>query len=75
MFNDENENVNPADFEQQMADVEAGCGQVGVGTVISGVGVGTLFNLNFALLRFKAADVRQENLPETIRRLRGTKED
>lgn len=50
-------------------------GQVGVGTVISGVGVGTLFNLNFALLRFKAADVRQENLPETIRRLRGAKED
>ena len=45
-------------------------GQVGIGTVITGVGVGTLFNLNFALLRFKAADLHQENLPETIRRLR-----
>lgn len=48
-------------------------GQVGIGTVITGVGVGTLFNLNFALLRFKAADLHQENLPETIRRLRGAK--
>lgn len=48
-------------------------GQVGIGTVITGIGVGTLFNLNFALLRFKAADLHQENLPETIRRLRGTK--
>ena len=47
-------------------------GQVGIGTVITGVGVGTLFNLNFALLRFKAADLHQENLPETLRRLRGT---
>lgn len=46
-------------------------GQVGVGTVISAVGIGTLFNLNFALLRFKAASLRQENLPETLRRLRG----
>lgn len=45
-------------------------GQVGIGTVITGVGVGTLFNLNFALLHFKAADLHQENLPETIRRLR-----
>jgi len=48
-------------------------GQVGIGTVIAGVGVGTLFNLNFALLHFKAADLHQENLPETIRRIRGTK--
>ena len=46
-------------------------GQVGIGTVIAGVGVGSLFNLNFALLRFKAADLHQENLPETLRRLRG----
>ena len=45
-------------------------GQVGIGTVITGVGVGTLFDLNFALLHFKAADLHQENLPETIRRLR-----
>lgn len=45
-------------------------GQVGVGTVISAVGIGTLFNLNFALLRFRAADVHQEHLAETLQRLR-----
>lgn len=45
-------------------------GQVGVGTVISAIGIGTLFNLNFALLRFRAADVHQENLAETLQRLR-----
>lgn len=44
-------------------------GQVGIGTIITGIGVGTLFNLNFALFRFKAADLHQENLPETIRRI------
>ena len=49
-------------------------GQVGIGTVIAGVGVGTLFNLNFALLHFKAADLHQENLPETLRRFRGQEE-
>ena len=48
-------------------------GQVGIGTVITGVGVGTLFNLNFALLHFRAADLHQENLPETLRRLRAVK--
>ena len=45
-------------------------GQVGIGTIVTGVGVGTLFNLNFALLRFRAADLHQENLPETLRRIR-----
>ena len=45
-------------------------GQVGIGTVITAVGVGTFFNLNFALLHFKAAELHQEDLPETIRRLR-----
>ena len=45
-------------------------GQVGIGTVITAVGVGTLFNLNFALLHFRAAELHQENLPETIRRIR-----
>lgn len=45
-------------------------GQVGIGTVISALGLGTLFNLNFALLRFPAAEVRQENLSETLQRLR-----
>lgn len=46
-------------------------GQVGIGTVISAVGLGSLFNLNFALLRFDAAQVKQENLIETLRALRG----
>lgn len=45
-------------------------GQVGLGTVIAAVGLGSLFNLNFALLHFNAAAQKQENLPETIRRLR-----
>ncbi|WP_298029980.1 YitT family protein [uncultured Dysosmobacter sp.] len=44
-------------------------GQVGVGTVITGVGIGPLFNLNFALLHFRAAEVRQENVAETFRNL------
>lgn len=47
-------------------------GQVGIGTVITGVGIGPLFNLNFALLRFRAAELHQENLPETLRRLRAS---
>lgn len=46
-------------------------GQVGIGTVISAVGVGTLFNLNFALLRFVPTALHQENLAETAFRLRG----
>lgn len=46
-------------------------GQVGAGTVISALGLGSLFNLNFALFRFPAAEVHQENLSETVRRLRG----
>ena len=44
-------------------------GQVGIGTVISAVGIGTLFNLNFALLRFDPTSLHQENLPETLNRL------
>lgn len=44
-------------------------GQVGLGTVISAVGLGSLFNLNFALLRFNAAALHQEDLSETLRRL------
>ena len=50
-------------------------GQVGIGTVITAVGVGTLFNLNFALLHFRAAELHQENLPETIRRIRARSAD
>lgn len=49
-------------------------GQVGAGTVISALGLGSLFNLNFALLRFKAAEVHQENLAETLHRLRSREE-
>ena len=45
-------------------------GRVGVGTVISAVGLGTLFNLNFALLRFRASELHQESLLETWRALR-----
>lgn len=46
-------------------------GQVGLGTVVSAVGLGSLFNLNFKLLGFKAAEVHQENVAETLRFLRG----
>lgn len=46
-------------------------GQAGIGTVISAVGFGSLLNLNFALLRFRPTDLRQENLMETLRRIGG----
>ena len=46
-------------------------GQVGIGTVISAVGLGTLFNLNFHMLHFRAAELHQESAAETLRRLRG----
>lgn len=45
-------------------------GQVGLGTVIAAVGLGSLFNLNFALLRFNPTSLHQENLPETLQRFR-----
>ena len=48
-------------------------GQVGIGTIVAAVGVGSLFNLNFALLRFNPALLHQENLPETLQRFRGRK--
>lgn len=44
-------------------------GQVGVGTVISALGLGTLLNFNFSLLHFDAAALHQEDLSETLRRL------
>lgn len=47
-------------------------GQLGVGTVISAVGLGSLFNLNFWLLHFRAEEVHQETLAETLARLRAT---
>ena len=50
-------------------------GQVGIGTVICAVGLGSLFNINFHLLHFRAAELHQENVAETLRYLRqGTKE-
>ena len=49
-------------------------GQLGVGTLIAAVGLGTLFNLNFGLLHFDAASLHQENIAETLRRLRSLKE-
>ena len=44
-------------------------GQVGIGTVIAAFGLGSLFNLNFHLLHFRAAELHQENIAETLRRL------
>lgn len=46
-------------------------GPVGVGTIISAVGLGPLINLNFAAVRFCPAEVHQENVAETIRRISG----
>ncbi|MFR0942020.1 MAG: hypothetical protein ACLSF2_06540 [Butyricicoccus sp.] len=46
-------------------------GPVGVGTIISAVGLGPLINLNFAAMRFKPAEVHQENAAETIARIAG----
>ena len=49
-------------------------GQVGIGTIISAVGLGSQFNINFHLLHFRAAELHQENVAETLRHLRqGTK--
>lgn len=50
-------------------------GQVGWGTVISAIGVGTLFNINFHLLGFHAAELHQETMGETLRHIRDSKED
>lgn len=44
-------------------------GQVGIGTVISALGLGSLLNLNFSLVRFRVAEVHQENVVETLRKL------
>lgn len=44
-------------------------GQVGIGTVMSAVGIGTLIDLNFRLLRFSAVDIRHENLLESVQKL------
>lgn len=45
-------------------------GQVGIGTVLSAIGLGSLFNLNFRLFRFRAAEVHQETIAETLRCLK-----
>ena len=41
--------------------------KVGVGTVITAVGVGALFNLNFKLLHFDAAYLKHENVADTLK--------
>ncbi len=46
-------------------------GEVGIGTIIGAFLFGILLNINFSLLRFKAADSPQENVAETLRRFRG----
>ena len=46
-------------------------GPVGVGTIISAVGLGPLINLNFAAVQFKPAEVHQENAAETIAKIAG----
>ena len=43
----------------------------GTWTIISAVGLGPLINLNFAAVRFKPAEVHQENVAETIARISG----
>ena len=48
-------------------------GQVGIGTVICAVGLGSLFNINFHLLHFEAAKLHQENVAETLQNLRKVK--
>lgn len=45
-------------------------GQVGIGTVIAALGLGSLINLNFHLLGFRAAEVHQENIRETLQNLK-----
>ena len=52
------------------ATVEIAVIAAGIGTVISAVGLGSLFNLNFKLLHFRASELRQESLLETLRNLR-----
>ena len=46
-------------------------GPVGVGTIISAIGLGPLINLNFAAVRFNPAKVHQENAAETIAKIAG----
>lgn len=48
-------------------------GQVSIGTVICAVGLGSLFNINFHLLHFQAAELHQENVAETLQNLRKAK--
>lgn len=44
-------------------------GSVGLGTIISAVGIGAFFNFNFRLLRFHADELHQENLAESLSNL------
>ena len=45
-------------------------GQVGLGTLIAAVGLGSLFNINFHFLHFYPAQMEQEDLFETFRALK-----
>lgn len=45
-------------------------GTVGVGTILSALAVGVLFQVNFKLLRFDPTGLEQENLADTWRRVR-----
>ena len=62
----------PATTESFHNSIDAVAGDaVGVGTIISAVGLGPLINLNFAAVRFKPAEVHQENAAETIAKIAG----
>lgn len=45
-------------------------GQLGIGTVVSAVGIGVLFQITFHLVHFQAADQHQETLKESWNNLR-----
>ena len=44
-------------------------GQVGIGTVLSAAGIGTLIEVNFRLFRYHAVDEKHEYLSDTVRNL------
>ncbi len=48
-------------------------GKVGLGTVLAAVCVGWLMDLTFRLVRFDPTRLRQENIAETLRKLRKSK--
>jgi uncharacterized membrane protein YczE len=50
-------------------------GLVGVGTIISAIGIGFSVQITFKLLKFNAASVRHETLDQTLKTLRYKKEE